>query len=209
MQERHGTIGGDVEAEDELLEVGTVIFVVAVRDPRFPYRARVLTTEGHRSGIEVDSPGLEPEEFDRTQGELKEDPAASELCQLFEGTAHAVIIDGEFLLDAQAESIGLDGLHPFPEAIEGITAQKHIVNEDRDRGTVTQDTVSIGVDVLVEDTCHGELLEKVLDDRVRTKPMDLESSFPCGILSSKDRTGLLLFHGAEGCTRSRREASAI
>lgn len=157
----------------------------------------------------MDSLGLKAEEFDSAQGELEEDPAASELRQLLEGTPHAVIVDCEFLPDAQAESTRFDRLDPFPESVEGIAAQKHVVNEDGDGGTMTQHAVPIGVDVLVEDTCHGEVLEEVLDDGVRSKSMDLQSSLPRGVLSSKDRSGLLLFHGGEGCTKCNRKASWI
>ena len=75
------------------------------------------------------------------------------------------------------------------------------MKEDRNGGAVAQHAIAIGVDVLVEDGSDGELFEKVLDDGVRTKAMDLQSFLPHDVFSSKDRGSFLLIRGARGSAR--------
>jgi len=60
----HRAVGRDVEAEDQLFEVRPVVFIMAVRDPRFLDAPLVATLEGHRGRVVVDTAGVELELFD-------------------------------------------------------------------------------------------------------------------------------------------------
>lgn len=122
-------IRGDVHPEHDLLEVWTMIFVVAFDDSGLPYRPPVLSKEGERGRIEVDPIRLQTEKLDRPKGELEEDSPTPVFCKLIEGPSNPIIIDGEFLVLRQPQGPGVDRIDPFAQTVEGVPRNKHVMHE--------------------------------------------------------------------------------
>ena len=68
MKQGDSAIGGNVETKDELLEIRSMVLVVALGDARFRSRGRVGSEERHRCGVEMDAPKVELEILYDTQG---------------------------------------------------------------------------------------------------------------------------------------------
>ena len=186
-----------------------MIFVMAFGNPRLCFGRFVLSGECHCRSVEVNSPCFDLVELDRPQGELEEDSAAAKLGQLLQSAANAGVVESKLLLTGESEGLWLDPFAPLSEAVEGITGKEHVVNEERDGGAVAHNAITSGVDVLIEDASHRKLLEKMLDDWVRSKAVDLESFLTSGVSSCQDDGGFLFFHGRGRCKKLSRMASAV
>jgi hypothetical protein len=90
-------VGGDIEAEEELLEVGPMVLVEAEGDARLGVGRPVLATEGVRRGVEVDPAGVELEALDEAQREAKEDVSPSLGGERIQHSSLAVVVDGRLL----------------------------------------------------------------------------------------------------------------
>ena len=77
VEQRHRPVGGDVEAKDKLLQVGTMVLVVAEDDTGFVARGLVAAREGDGGGVEMDAASLDLEVLDDAKSETEEHvPAA-------------------------------------------------------------------------------------------------------------------------------------
>lgn len=211
VRDGNGAVRCDIQPEDELLEIRAMVLVVPARDLRISaISARVLTAESDRRGVEVDTSRLDPVKLDCAQGKLEETTPAAKLRQLFEGASDAIVVDSTLFIERETERPGINRLEPLPDSIEGVAAQKHVMNEDRDRRAVAGQAVASGMDVLVEDTSDPQLFQEVLDQGVRPESVDLEGLFPLRVAAcNPSKRGSLPFHGAGGCARSMSRARAF
>lgn len=121
---------------------------------------------------------FEFKKLDRAQGELKKDSTATVFGQLVESPCDSVVVDRKLLLLGQTECRGFYRFKPLAQPVKRIPRNEHVVDENADRFSVAQLPVTVAVDVLVEDASKVELIQEELDERVSSKPVDLEDLLP-------------------------------
>jgi hypothetical protein len=163
---RDRAIGCDVQPEHHLLEIRTMVLVVALGDSRLLLRSPVLPGEGDGRCIEMNPIRFQAEELDRPKRELEEDPPTSVFSKLVEGTSNAIVIDGEFLVLGQTERCGVYRFDPIAQPVERVAGHEDVVHEEVDGLAVAEFPLSVAVNVLVEDTRHAELIQEELNQRM-------------------------------------------
>src|SRR4051794_40351494 len=105
---RHGTIGADGDAEEQLLEVGPVVFVIAKGDQGWSLGtggllALVLAGEGDAGGVVMGLLKVEVKLLDDTADKGSEQGGAVGVVQRVQGTTNPVVFEQGGLTWCQAK----------------------------------------------------------------------------------------------------------
>ena len=171
---RDRAVGGHGEAEDELFEVGSVVLVVPVRDPRRGHRAPVLSMEGDRGGVVVQAGRGDLELLDDAQGQPEPDAPAALGDQGVEHAGDAVVVERGLLVRGEGEGLGSDGLGPGGDAVERGRGIENVVDEGGESLAMIDDGLAAGADRGAHDGLEVEALDKVADDGVRAQVIGFE-----------------------------------
>ena len=136
----HGPVGSHRAVVEQLLEIGPVIFVVAVGDAR---RALVLHSGRLVGKLPGESDGgrvlvhLVPGELegaDGAQGHGGQQTGALGAKQVVQGTPTAVVVEPSALFGKEAEVFRDEARGPGGDAVEGLTGQQEVAEQDTQDG---------------------------------------------------------------------------
>jgi hypothetical protein len=134
--DRHGAVGADGKAEQQLLEVGAVVLVVAEGDARRAAGlvggrlAGIVPTEGDGGGVLMELGQVDVEGADGVQDQGGQQAGAIGPTQVVQGAAEAVVVEQAHLVRLQAEVFGDAAGDPGGEGIKGLTGQQQVAHQD-------------------------------------------------------------------------------
>jgi len=134
--DRHGTVGADRDAEQQLLQVGAVILVVAKGDARRSVAlfgwclVLVGPREGDCRGVIVRLPQLDLELTHGADDEGGQQRGAVGLIEAVEGAAKAIVTEEVGLPWLETQVLGDTAGGPRRESVEGTACQQEVGDED-------------------------------------------------------------------------------
>jgi hypothetical protein len=130
--DRHGPIGGDGDAVQQLLEVGAVVLVVAEGDARRPARLLggglrgVGAAEGDGGGVLMQLSQVNGELPDGSQHQGGQQAGTVGPLQMVKRPADPVVVEQGNLVGFQAEVLGDTPGHPGGEGIQRLAGQEQV-----------------------------------------------------------------------------------
>ena len=124
--DRDGAVGRDVEAEDQLLEVGPAGLRVSMGDPGFPDAPFIAAVERHRGRVVMDAADIELELFDDVNRHVKKQTFSFGRGEGVQSPGDPVVVERAFLRFGQSESFGGEGFGPLGNAVKRSRRQKNV-----------------------------------------------------------------------------------
>jgi hypothetical protein len=138
--QRHAAVGGDGENEQQLLQIGTVVLVVAEGDrqrgtaegPLLAVGTGVRPANGNRGGIVVQLVQRDAELLDHVGRHGQDQRGHIGLEQPVQGPSYAVIVEPVDLLRRQVQDVGRVVRGPFAHAIDRPSRDEQIAEQDQE-----------------------------------------------------------------------------
>lgn len=172
VAERYGSVGGDIDPEDELFEIGPMVLVDAMGDPRLLERSLVASVEGDGGGVVVDAAAVELELLDEVQRETEKEASRLRGRQGVEGASDAVVVDRILLLGREAQGGGGDRPGPVRDTVERARGEEDVVEENRQRLGVIRPVHAGSCQAGAQDGGEPHAVEEMAQDEVGPEEVD-------------------------------------
>ncbi len=174
--QRHAAVGGDREDEQELLQIGTMVLVVAEGDrqrgtAQVTLRGRGLgvgAAESDRGGIVVQFVQGDAELLDDVRRHGQDQRGHVGHKQPVQRASHAIVVQPREILGQKAQRLGSMAGRPFAHAIDRLAGKEQIAEQDQQR----LDRRELGAAIFRRQCRAEEILQphapqKVVEDRQR------------------------------------------
>src|SRR5262249_48156909 len=170
---RHGAVAGDGEDVEQLLEVGAVVLVVAVRDGQAEPPAQgalavgtlVVAVEGDGSGVVVQLVQVDAELADGVGHDGEGERGEVGVEEAVEGATDAVVVQrGELRRGGPEPSRGVPP-GPPADAVEGLAGGQEVLEQDQEGGGGGDaDAAALVGEVVAEERVESEPSEEAVED---------------------------------------------
>ena len=181
--DRHGAVGRDGHAVQPLLEIGSVVLVVAQGDARRPVGllgrslAGVRAAEGDGGGVLMLLAPVDGQGRDRAEDQGREQAGAIGPVQVIQGAAGPVVVAQGGLTGRKAQGRGDASRRPRGQGVQGLACQQQVGEQNPPDGGPGQGGRAAGQrrQVPLEQTGPVEAIQPEADQRGRTDLQGLQT----------------------------------
>ena len=112
--------------------------------------------------------GIKLEVLDDMQGEPEEETARPGRSQGLQTAGHAVIVERSLLCGRETQSLRVNRIGPFGNAIERSRRENDVLDQDRECLGVIQGPLAWGPETVADNARQGHPIEEMAEDRVRS-----------------------------------------
>jgi hypothetical protein len=131
VNERHAPITRHREPQDQLLEIGTVVLVDAIRHDFRRMPSLVSATERYGSRILVRARAIESEDFDAPEGQVKKYILVPAVVKRLQSAAHAVVMDHRRLPWVEPKMSYVQRSQPVRNLVHRHRRREDVVDQHR------------------------------------------------------------------------------
>ena len=209
--QRDRAVPGHREDVEQLFEVRPMVLVVTPgdRQPRllapflFQSGIGISTVQRNRGGVVVQLVEIDLELLDHMGRQCQDHGGDVTAEQPIETAPDAVVVERWQLGVGESECHRVEPGRPFPDAIQWLAGEEHVLEQERDANRGSDSTASIGAwKVCMEEFLEAHTFEEPIDDRQGTDAIGGEGSSlgardftrTCSVGGTRNMTFFRFFH---------------